>query len=88
MKKLMFVISLNLLIIFAIACEKQIDKGPEFCWKCRWEFIKPNSYRSTVTDVCGMSEERIRQFEKDNTTIYPDSSVNKMTCWKKGDSPI
>ena len=83
MKKLMFVISLNLLIIFAIACEKQIDKGPEFCWKCKWEFIKPGSYQSVITEICGMSEGRIRQYEKDNTITYPDSSVKKMTCLKQ-----
>jgi hypothetical protein len=83
MKKLLLI----LFVIFA-SCEK--DKGPEYCWSCRWEheliFGSSPYYISSVRDTCGLTESQIRKYENNNRWTRTDE-INCMTCWKAGDPP-
>lgn len=76
MKKLIF------LCLILISCEKD----DTYCWKCRRDVWTPGKYYSVVVKVCDMSEERAKEFERDNSLISGTTTIS-MTCWKEGETP-
>ena len=77
MKKLLF-----LLVVILFACEKD----ETFCWDCRRDVYTPQGYYSVVIQVCGQSENDIKAFERDNSSIKGTTTIS-MKCWKEGDKP-
>jgi hypothetical protein len=74
MKKLLFL----LFVLALFACEKE----PVFCWKCRRDVLVPGATYSVMLKVCDVSENGIKEFEKDNTYIKGTTTLS-MTCWKE-----
>ena len=76
MKKLMFLISLNFLIIFAIACEKQKDE----CYVCTTVITTigspyaTNPIISTVSS-CGITESDAKEIERKMTSVVRNGNI-------------
>ena len=76
MKKLMFIISLNLLIIFAIACEKQKDE----CYVCTTVIMtigSPYANSPVVSSVrsCGITESDAKEIERKMTSTVTSGNI-------------
>ena len=81
------IFTVSFLLIAMAACEK--NDTDIHCWQCSY-MKKVDNENGTVTtttesrDICNMSEEEIRQYEKRNTTHKQlNVTYGDMTCVKK-----